>query len=373
MERHNTETPTVVKSSEDICSQQQQNYNAIDVAKFICSILVVMIHIAPFGFQNDTSIFYYMNFGLQQALCRIAVPLFFIFSGFLLYRKTPLDNFSTRPTKKYIKHISFLYLIWSIIYFPLSLLDIIYNPNGVSAGVTLYIRDSIFKGSYGHLWYLTSLMFAVVLISFLLYRKWTPKKIFYTSLIFYIFGLLGDGYYGIISPLMSIPFIGKILSLYFKIFDTTRNGLFFAFFFVSVGMFFSNTTITLPKKKALLLFLASLVVLCVESFTLLKFNIARDHNVLLFTIPSAMFCFIYLKSLNLRDGKIYKYLRLLCSLIFYGHLWVNFCVSRWIYSFDGIGSTCVPFMVTLILTIIIALVVIKISTIKGFRWLKKLY
>ncbi len=42
----------------------KQNYNAIDLTKFICSILVVAIHIKPFGDNVD------FHLGLSQRLCK---------------------------------------------------------------------------------------------------------------------------------------------------------------------------------------------------------------------------------------------------------------------------------------------------------------
>ena len=199
-----------------------------------------MIHVAPFGWQSSTNIFAYLNFGLCQGLCRIAVPLFFIFNGFFLYRKTPIDKFSLEPTKKYLLHIFRLYLLWNLIYFPLNLMSILKNSKGIIYGFVKYIKNITCVGYY-HLWYLNALLFAVALISFLLYKKWSPKKILFTSSIFYIIGLLGDGYYRVISPLFDVPYIGDTLNLYFKIFSTTRNGLFFAFFFWHWECFYQAT------------------------------------------------------------------------------------------------------------------------------------
>ena len=189
-------------------------YNSIDMAKLICSILVVMIHIAPFGIQTSTNILSYLNFGLSQCLCRIAVPLFFIFNGFFLYRKAPIEKFPVQYSKKYFFHILRLYLLWSLIYFPLNLIkSILNNPKGIIYGFASYFKDLICVGSYTHLWYLNALLFAVALISFLLHKKWTPKKILFASSFFYIIGLLGDGYYGVIIPLLQLPFVGDIINI----------------------------------------------------------------------------------------------------------------------------------------------------------------
>ena len=70
---------------------KKTNYNAIDLGKFICAILVVTIHVKPFG-ANGSEVFTFLNLFLKQYIARIAVPFFFITSGFLLFRKTNHDN-----------------------------------------------------------------------------------------------------------------------------------------------------------------------------------------------------------------------------------------------------------------------------------------
>lgn len=62
-------------------SDSPREYSAIDLAKFICAILVVSGHVAPFGL-TDNEMLQLLNYGIQQWLARIAVPFFFISSGF---------------------------------------------------------------------------------------------------------------------------------------------------------------------------------------------------------------------------------------------------------------------------------------------------
>lgn len=93
-------------------------YNAIDAAKFLCAIMIVMIHIAPLG-ENET--FHFANFIIKNWGGRTGVPFFFITSGYFLYRKTNYENFIWQPTKNYLLKILRLYILWTIIYFPLCL------------------------------------------------------------------------------------------------------------------------------------------------------------------------------------------------------------------------------------------------------------
>lgn len=51
----------------------KKDFRILDVTKFVCAILVVMIHVPPFG-NNET-----LDFIFQKCLAKIAVPFFFCF------------------------------------------------------------------------------------------------------------------------------------------------------------------------------------------------------------------------------------------------------------------------------------------------------
>ena len=62
----------------------EKNYNCIDLMKFICPILVISIHIHPFG-NTDNAILTYLN-DFSQYVARLAVPYFFMASGYSFLR-----------------------------------------------------------------------------------------------------------------------------------------------------------------------------------------------------------------------------------------------------------------------------------------------
>ncbi len=91
---------------------------------WICSILIVLIHATTYAVnlpgQATASVYgknlsTFVQMFLAEGVCRIAVPLFFVFSGYLFFR-----NFELTPAgiwKKYKKRIATLlipYLFWSI-------------------------------------------------------------------------------------------------------------------------------------------------------------------------------------------------------------------------------------------------------------------
>lgn len=353
----------------------KQNYNAIDLTKFICSILVVAIHIQPFG--NNVN-FRFLNYGIQNYLARIAVPFFFVTSGFLLYRKTVFENFSIEKPLKYVLKLFRLYVIWSLIYLPLNIKTFISGEKGVIHFLLEYVRNFIFTGSYTQLWYLNATIFAVVLITILLLKHIVPKKIIICAAVFYFFGLFAQSYFGIIEPLRnSMPNLWNILKLFSKVIVTTRNGLFEGFLFVGIGMFFAfyhEKFLNCNRGRVIAGFVISMLLMFGETVILKYFNFVRARDMYLFLVPATIFLFCIVYNLHLKDNKIYQYLRILSSLIFYMHLWifkiVNYILKKLNVDFE---NSMLCFMFTIIIIIICSVIMIKLSNTHRFKWMKKLY
>ena len=352
----------------------KKNYNSIDLAKFVCAILVVMIHVAPFG-ESANSTIVTLNFAVRKCLARTAVPFFFIASGFFLYRKTSFKKFEIGPSIKYVKRLAGLYLIWSLIYFPLNLILFRRDSEGMVHALLLYIRNFFFAGSYGHLWYLTALIFAVLLTSFLLSRGKSIKTIICLASIFYLAGLLDQSWYGLIRPLSTAcPFIWKVLEAIMFCIVNTRDGLFDGFLFVSIGALFSQEKVKISKPASLIGFLVSLLLLFTEAFTLRHFNFIKNYDMYIFLVPTTFFAFSYVKQAELADSGKYKTLRKLSTLIYFMQLWVSPVAEVLLARINPAwGRSWLRFVLTLAITIILGLIVIALSEKKPFRWMKRLY
>lgn len=88
-----------------------------DIIKFIFSFFVIALHtlyLIPNWFK-DIRIF--------LVIFHVAVPVFFMISGYLLFRKVaiPLDKIGEKRIFQYLKHILFLYLLWTLIYLPINI------------------------------------------------------------------------------------------------------------------------------------------------------------------------------------------------------------------------------------------------------------
>ena len=211
------------------------SYPGLDVLRIICAVLVVAIHFAPFGSDEK---FELLNFRTVQYFSRNAVPLFFIMSSFFFFKKVIEDdelNMKAAWTKllTYFKQ----YVLWTVIY----LFMIVKNYTHGRKTIPELIRDFFFCGSYFHLWYLPALITGLIVVVLLYKAGLSAYKILAVSAVLYVIGLFGQSYYNVLSPLReSSATFANISDLYFKIFDTTRNGLFEGTLFASLGLILSN-------------------------------------------------------------------------------------------------------------------------------------
>lgn len=101
---------------------KKKNYAAIDVAKYVSALLVVCIHTYPLYDLSPAA-----NTFLIQAICRFAVPFFFVVSAFLFFSKIDPaagmhDALNLGMLKHYLRRLALLYGAWSVIYLPYTFL-----------------------------------------------------------------------------------------------------------------------------------------------------------------------------------------------------------------------------------------------------------
>ncbi len=352
---------------------------SLDLMKLICAVLVIAIHVPLLGTGSDNLVVQEVGYYIQQCFTRIAVPLFFACSGYLLYRKTTLDSFSLKPTKKFLLGILRLYLIWSVIYLPLSIQRLSQGDATTQQMVLSYFQDFFFTGSFQHLWYLPSLMVAVILVSLLLRAHAKPSVIVVISFALYIVGLLGQSWFGLIAPLQDAAASRwEVIQNIHSVILTTRNGLFEGFAFVSIGMLFGFFDFKISRNKALAGFIISMVLLLAEACVVKQYDMALDINSLnmyLMLLPSVFFGFAFFAKLEFSKKHSIKIIQPLSSMMYFSHM---LFATLTFYLIDTLGgnalvSTCLPFLITLGMTVAFSLAIVELSNLRGMRWLKKAF
>lgn len=316
--------------------------------KLICAFLVCIIHIKPYSdhlFMYSDSIYLIV----RNCFCRIAVPFYFVTSGFLLFRKLRFDNFAIYKVKSYCLKLLRMLGVWTVI---------------------------LFAGNTVHLWYLISLIVSIVLLGYLLDKKISLKKIVICCFVLYIIGLFGDSYYGLILPLKNITFFRIIITGYDTIFETTRNSVFFGLIFVLMGAIMANKKINMSFRFALTGFFISMILLFVEFYLLEHYSICKDHNMYLFLLPATFFLFYIVSHLKLPNSIVYKKMRIVGVLVYFLHPFVNFFVVlgiKFLKHRIGIDLFLFNFTFTIILVTAISVIIEVLSKQKNYKWLRYLY
>lgn len=343
---------------------EKKSYNAIDAAKFISAFLVVCIHTGPLLDINKEA-----NFVLVQIIARLAVPFFFVASGFLMFLKLDItrewnDYENIQKIVHYVKRLLKLYVIWTILYLPFTYVLMRGGEGFSTAALLRYVRDFFFAGSYYHLWFLPALMLSVPLAYFLIGR-FGLKVSLITGLILYLIGMMGNVYPALLDQ---IPFVKTVTHSYMSIFATTRNGLFFGVVLVCIGAFFAKRRIYLKNYMVGIGFLISLILLFVECYALRSNGFMKDlSSMYLSLLPCVSFLFLLLLRIHLQDSPVYKTMRILSLLIYVSHLMF---VSILLWTMPNLNSLLV-YLIAIAASLVVSYLICFLS--KKIPVLKHLY
>lgn len=171
----------------------------------------------------------------------LAVPFFFIVSGFLCFRKVRLnelcswDSLSSIRVRGTIFRQLRMYLAWTVLYLPITVWADVAAGNSPLKSILLFVRGTFLIGENQFswpLWYLLASVVAFTLIFCLLQSGISPVRVLFISVVMLFagfgLGLLRD--WNSVPPALAAP-----VGLYFKVFGNVRNGLFEGFFYVAMG------------------------------------------------------------------------------------------------------------------------------------------
>jgi len=292
---------------------KKREYKGIDLMKFIAAILVISLH---------TNAFYEFNliFGniAKQGFSRLAVPFFFICSGYFL--ASSLENKDKESSRKVLRktmlRLLWLYVGWCIVYFTYDMIEMIETFSDIGLASLMYIRNVIFFGSHGHLWYMPALMLGVIL-SYIACKKKMVKQFLLASMILYLIGLLGQAYSWMLD---GNDFLSMFKNSYLAIFQTTRNGLFFGFPFVMLGVFINQEKDMSSTSRLLKRYLIAQSLFFVEICFLLFATKAFTYDMSIMLVPTSYYLFKTILTFNVPiSSSTAKALREYSTGIYFSH------------------------------------------------------
>ena len=186
---------------------------ALDWFRLLAAFLVVCNHTSPLDSFAPGA-----DFWLTRVLARVAVPFFFMVSGYFLSRN------DWAHTGKFLKKTALVYALAVVLYLPLNWY------NGGFASPLQGLQKLLLDGTLYHLWYFPAVLLGVV-IARKLARLPAPAALSLAVLL-YLVGVGGDSYYGFTA---AVPALKTMYDGIFLVFSYTRNGLFFAPLFLLLG------------------------------------------------------------------------------------------------------------------------------------------
>lgn len=201
------------------------------------ALLVVEIHTRPLiGFQ-------FAEIAIE-GIDVLAVPFFFLASGFLCFRGLSYASFgeATRAGAERVRNtivkLLRLYLIWTLFYFPITIFGNVLLGNSFLHASLSFVRGTLFVGENHYswpLWYLLASVVGFTMVYICLRREVDFKTIIPFSLFLLLLGFgitYVQGWDG--APVyLSVP-----IKIYCRVFGSSRNGLFEGFFYIAVGAAF---------------------------------------------------------------------------------------------------------------------------------------
>lgn len=272
----------------------------LDRFRVIAAILIVAIHTYPFESINEN-----LDFIFTHVICRIGVPFFLMITGFFVLPKALEDKNSLIH---YTIKIAKFYILCMILYLPVSL----YAGKLNHLSAVQILKDIFLNGTFYHLWYFPALILGIWIVYFL--SRYCNKKIVGICVILlYLIGLLGDSYFGI-SEKWSVT--STFYHGIFTVFDYTRNGLFYAPIFLSLGYMLQQVKWNLSRKVNFACIALSFVAMIAEGVVLRHFNLQRHDSMYIMLIPLMVSLFYFILQGSTENN---KKLRNISTLIYIIH------------------------------------------------------
>ena len=347
-----------------------KQYKSIDLAKFVCAILIIILHTAPFASYSRI-----LTIGFRDIITPIAVPFFFVASGFIAFKKIggKSGEEQTQYVMKHLRRILTMYLIWSAVYFVFVVIKWTRLDDFSIWNILEYVKDFFFEGSYSTIWFLPALLVATLLV-WLLRKKLSYKSIFIIACLVYIFTLGGSSYYGLACK---IPVVKDVYNVYYSFFDSIKNGVCFGLIFVCMGAMLAEKEAVIVQKgatwKTIVLCIISALLLAVEEVALgvLNWN-TKGVDTVVMLVPFSWFFFVFLLKWEIKgQDKLFLTLRKYSLLLFLCQR-IPLSIIDMFMSGSVIATNSLLYFITVLgSTMLIAFLIIHASN--KVKWLKYLY
>lgn len=227
----------------DLSKENKKTYRAVDIAKFFFCICVIVTHTSCLSVVPEIP-----RTIINALIIRMAVPFYFISSGYFLYQ-----NMERRGDAVSVRRYIFRMVRPLIVFESVGvLINVVYMMrDGSSASDILVqnIQDILFYPRVS-MWFLQACIVAALLTFFT--RNLDIRLRLLIGGVLFLFALLCNNYY-FVSVRIGL---GPAVDTFLRLFISARNGLFYGYFFMTIGGYIQRKGINRPVLPEILIFTA---------------------------------------------------------------------------------------------------------------------
>ena len=200
-------------------------YKCVDVMKLIFCMCVIGIHTNVLKMLPDIPAYF-----ILKGVLRLAVPYFFVASGFFLGKRIYATGDISNSIKTYIVRLLKPYIVFETI----SLLQnafLMFRAGKTVRSILRFTVKSLLFYPQGSLWFIWASIIAACLIFPFLKRNWLNFAMT-IGLLLYTFAIICNNYYFVICG----TWMESIVKIYLQYFISPRNGIFTGFIFIVLGL-----------------------------------------------------------------------------------------------------------------------------------------
>lgn len=330
--------------------------DAIDLAKFIASILIFSMHCALLSDYGNANL-------IVSLAARWGVPFFFICSSYFLFRKSTNGNIDKSTLTKFLYRIGSLYLIWFIFNIPCVIIRRFYSKDLSSISTwLLFLKNSILSSTFTGSWYLTSSIFSAWFV-YILSKRFQTKIVLGITFPLYILTALTSAYHGLLPYQLS-----KILG--FLVFPLN---IFNGCFYFALGKYIAENQMdiikTFDQTRSFVGFVFFYFLFIVEIYITKQYDILKSTDCAFSTAAMAFFFLLFCLQSNLtvNNGIL---LRKLSTIIFccQGNVLLVNALLKQVFKTGSIFA----YLVSCFIVAIICVLVLYLQNRKQWRWTKYL-
>lgn len=332
----------------------RKQYDCIDATKLGMSLCVLAIHADLFK-------------GLLSPTIRLAVPIFFIFTGFLFFSK--LNNTSESEKKKVLwsmeKRYIQLYLFWFVVLLPITIYYREYYTYGLVDFVRIFLKELLFGSTFRASWYLMACILGTIIVHWL--SRINQKLLILIGIVCYLFATFVSKYHVLIQN-------DKLLSALYSAINNCigkpYNNLFISIMYLTIGKKIADyKAVPLKTYSILGFFICYICLLCEFLVARNQFWFQYNSDCWFMLAPTATFFVLFVLALDIKLLHAHV-MRSMSTIIYCAHLTIMMVMKKILLI---LGVACTPmiiFISTIMCVTALAVVILKLENIHKFRVLK---